>query len=99
MIEQNLFKLVFSNENGVIANVIACSDTHILEREAVEKVIKEVTSNYCDDNHCPYNEITLKNMTESASVQKLGIFKPVNEDYCNDDFTIISLSKTKRWKL
>lgn len=99
MIEQNLFKLVFSNENGVIANVIACSDKGISENEAIDMVLKEVIANYCEDNHCPYDDILVRNMSDSTSVQKLGTFRPDNDDYCNDDFTIITLSKTKRWKV
>ena len=99
MNEQNLYKFVFTNENGTIANVIASARKSISDRDAFKFVAKEVASNYCEDNHCPYDEKFVADMMDCASVQNLGTYKPNDEYYSDEDTTIILLSKTKRWRV
>ena len=98
MIEQNLYKFAFTNENGTIANVIASSKKDISENETFKFVAKEVTSNYCEDNHCPYDERVVTDIMDCSSVHKLGTYRPDEDYYSDEDVTIILLSKTKHWR-
>lgn len=94
---QNLYKFIFS-DGVIVANVIACADKSLTEKDIFRKVTTDVVVNYCEDNHYPYKETMVDRFIDNLNVQKLGSFIPDNDSYCNEDYTILALNKTVNWK-
>lgn len=101
MNKQKLYKMSFSNSSGVFVNVVVSVKKEYSNEKALDLIAKEVASNYCEDNHFPYNEDIIMDLKNSSTVKYFGILEPdeTSEDseYLDSEFNIILFNKTKYW--
>ena len=98
MNEQNLYKLTFSNENGVFVSLVVSVNPLLTENQSLLLIAREVASNYCEDNHFLYSEGFITEMLNGATIRLLGKFRPM-DGIEGLDFDILSFNKTKYWHI
>lgn len=98
MNEQNLYKLTFSNENGVFVSLVVSVNPLLTENQSLLLIAREVASNYCEDNHFLYSEEFVTEMLNGATIRLLGKFRPM-DGIEGLDFDILSFNKTKYWHI
>lgn len=94
----NLYKLSFSAESGVIANIIVAAKEDLSEKDVLISVTKDVASNYSEDRQYQYNDTLVSQMMDGSTLQYLGQFIPApGNELDNLDYTFILWQKTKNW--
>ena len=97
----NEYKVIFSpTGSSVAASLIAVANKSLSQEQVKKKLITELLSNYCDDNHFTFDNTSVVNAIDNSSCTLVGELKttePLYDDVA--DYTFLLLHKTEDWRL